>query len=148
MCPRTATPKLTGPCISSLPRPNLVAPAKGSPELFAKLLLGDELSSARSTSPSSGSRAVASLSSAAPSEAAPGRLMSATARVGSANAKAPPLGRAPPTGGPGGLGLEAPRFGEEPLSEEQMLALELESVKREREGLIASIQHVKSEAGK
>jgi hypothetical protein len=44
--------------------------------------------------------------------------------------------------------FDTPRgFGEEGMSEEQELAIELDSVKRERERLLEAIAHVKGSAG-
>jgi hypothetical protein len=66
-------------------------------------------------------------------------------RIGrSASAGPRPLPQ--PTVRPGAFGT--PRgFGDEPLSVDQELALELESVKRERQQLLESIAQVKAEAG-
>ena len=97
-----------------------------SPELFKKLLLGDDLSSARSTSPSQ-KHAVRAVHSAG--GAGPSRTISSRA--------------------PGQLGtFDTPRgFSEEALTIDQELSIELESVKRERQSLLESIAQVKAEAG-
>eukprot|EP00775_Hariotina_reticulata_P005882 gene5882-6123_t len=97
---------------------------KTSPELFNKLLLGEEMSSARSNAPAqpkqSSVRAVQSASHGQPSR---------------------------PTS-KGIAAYDTPRgFGDEPLTVDQELAIELESVKRERQQLLDSINQLKAESG-
>ncbi|KAF8062960.1 hypothetical protein HT031_003799 [Scenedesmus sp. PABB004] len=77
----------------------------------------------------------------------------------SAHAPARPSGARPGGGGAGALpraasagraaaAFDTPRgFGDEPLTVDQELAIELESVKRERQQLLESIAQVKAEAG-
>ena len=56
--------------------------------------------------------------------------------------------RTPSRGGHIGAVYDTPRgFGDEPLSVDQELAIELESVKKERQQLMDSIAQVKAEAG-
>jgi hypothetical protein len=100
---------------------------------------------------------------------APGSLPRAqsASRAGPGGAGAPRAGAAAGASSPGGRGAAArsmsagrrggagpggafdtPRgFGEEGLSEEQELAVDLDSVKRERERLLEAIAHVKGSAG-
>lgn len=100
-----------------------------SPELFGKLLLGDEMSTSRSTAPAAAAQPSKSLR---PSQSA-GR---------------PSSQRAPSRGGQLGATYDTPRgFGDEPLTIDQELAIELESVKKERQQLMESIAQVKAEAG-
>jgi len=56
--------------------------------------------------------------------------------------------RAPSKGAQIGAAYDTPRgFGDEPLSVDQELAIEMESVKKERQQLMESIAQVKAEAG-
>lgn len=58
------------------------------------------------------------------------------------------MGRTPSRAGQLGATYDTPRgFGDEPMSIDQELAIELESVKRERQQLMDSIAQVKAEAG-
>ncbi len=107
-----------------------------SPELFNKLL-GDDLGTARSTSPNQG-KSTTTASNA-------GRLHSG----GPSHTNQRTLPKAAGATATGTMTYDTPRgFGEgEGLSEEQELGMELESVKRERMSLLESIAHVKAEAG-
>lgn len=98
-----------------------------SPEIFNKLLLGEDMSSARSTTPQS-TKTIKAPQSTGPSSL--GRTASAS-RAGQLAAYDTPRG-----------------FGDEPLTVDQELAIELESVKRERLQLLESISQVKAESGK
>lgn len=103
-----------------------------SPELFGKLLLGDEMSTARST--------------AAPSAPQPSKSLRPAHSAGRSAAS---MHRTPSRGGQIGAMYDTPRGygGDEPLSVDQELAIELESVKKERQQLMESIAQVKAEAG-
>lgn len=58
------------------------------------------------------------------------------------------MNRTPSRGGQLGATYDTPHgFGDEPMSIDQELAIELESVKRERQQLMGSIAQVKAEAG-
>lgn len=104
------------------------AATQTSPELFGKLLLGDEMSTARST---------------APSAPQPSKSVRAVHSAGRAS-----MHRAPSKGAQIGAAYDTPRgFGDEPLSVDQELAIEMESVKKERQQLMESIAQVKAEAG-
>lgn len=104
-----------------------------SPELFGKLLLGDEMSTARSTAPP------------ASASQQPGGSKSLRALQ---SAGRPASHRVPSRGGQLAATYDTPRgFGDEPMTIDQELAIELESVKRERQQLMESIAQVKAEAG-
>ncbi|KAI8463263.1 MAG: hypothetical protein J3K34DRAFT_527117, partial [Monoraphidium minutum] len=126
-----------------------------SPELFGKLLLGDDMSSARSTTlpaatrpgaggpPGSAARAQSAKTGGAP-KASPGRAGGAAGAPGTLRSAS--VARRGALGATGAF--DTPRgFGEEALSEEQELAIKLDSVKRERERLLDAIAHVKGSAG-
>ncbi|WIA19827.1 hypothetical protein OEZ85_005735 [Tetradesmus obliquus] len=98
---------------------------KTSPELFNKLLLGDDMSSARSTAP-----AASKLRAIAPPAGHTTLSRPGSQRGGQLAAYDTPRG-----------------FGDEPLTIDQELAIELESVKRERQQLLESISQVKAESG-
>eukprot|EP00879_Flechtneria_rotunda_P017327 GHRR01018151.1.p1 GENE.GHRR01018151.1~~GHRR01018151.1.p1 ORF type:complete len:898 (+),score=438.17 GHRR01018151.1:161-2854(+) len=100
---------------------------KTSPELFNKLLLGEDVSSARSISPSQTTKSSRS------SHSAVGQ--SALHRTGSR------AGHLATYDTPRGFGTD------DPLTVDQELAIELESVKRERQQLLESISQLKAEAG-
>lgn len=113
--------------------PCCLLPVQTSPELFNKLLLGEDVSSARSVAPAlqaatggGGAKSLRSVQSA-------GRLPSVLHRTGSRSLSA---------------AYDTPRgFGDDPPSVDQELAGELESVKRERQQLLEAIAQVKAEAG-
>lgn len=92
-----------------------------SPELFNKLLLGEDMSSARSAAPQAKTQPPAGHSTVSrPGSQRGGQLAN----------------------------YDTPRgFGDEPLTIDQELAIELESVKRERQQLLDSIAQVKAESG-
>eukprot|EP00877_Chromochloris_zofingiensis_P014096 jgi/Chrzof1/8940/Cz03g30020.t1 len=97
---------------------------KTSPDLFSKLL-GDDMSSARSTSPSQTKHTIRPLNSTS-GATQPSRV---------------------PVKAAGQL-FDTPRgFEEETVTDDHALAVELDSVKRERQSLLESIAHVKAEAG-
>jgi hypothetical protein len=129
-----------------------------SPELFGKLLLGEDMTSARSTTlpaatkqgaggaapgrhQSSGG-AVARTSSSGGARSGPGIGAGGRASGGAAALRSASAGRHR------GAAFDTPRgFGDEGLTKEQELAIELDSVKRERERLLEAIAHVKGSAG-
>jgi hypothetical protein len=101
------------------------AASQTSPELFNKLLLGEEMSSARSNAP------------AQPKQASVRAVHSAS------------HGQSSRPTSKGIAAYDTPRgFGDEPLTVDQELAIELESVKRERQQLLDSINQLKAESGK
>lgn len=128
-----------------------------SPELFGKLLLGDDISSARSTvlpaatKHASGNAAGAAGAPATRTQSAAIKPASSAARTTSMRQQGGSTGvpRSASAGRHGTMGMfDTPRgFGEEGMTEEQELAIELDSVKRERERLLEAIAHVKGSAG-
>jgi hypothetical protein len=127
--------------------------------VFGKLLLGDDISTARSTTlPAATKGPGASGGGAA---AGTGRASSSCGPRGSiVTAPGGTAGRPPGAAGPlrtlsagrgriGSAGVfDTPRgLSDEGVSEEQELAVELDSVKRERERLLEAIAHVKNSAG-
>jgi hypothetical protein len=107
--------------------PHGAAHLQTSPELFNKLLLGEDMSSARSTAPAASKTQMRAT--------APAAGHTTLSRPGSQR---------------GGqlANYDTPRgFGDEPLTIDQELAIELESVKRERQQLLESISQVKAESG-
>lgn len=82
-------------------------------------------------------------STAAPSATQPSKSLRPVQSAGRTS-----MGRTPPRAGQLGGTYDTPRgFGDEPMSIDQELAIELESVKRERQQLMDSIAQVKAEAG-
>jgi hypothetical protein len=131
--------------------------------VFGKLLLSDDMGSARSTTlpaatrPPPGGAGVGAGGTL--TAAGRGGTPALGRRAGSAGGGpgAPPAGRAPGAlrtvsagrarAGSAGA-FDTPRgLGEEGASEEQELAVELDSVKRERERLLDAIAHVRTSAG-
>jgi hypothetical protein len=120
-------------CVRTLPL------SQTSPELFNKLLLGDDVSTARSTAPAASTQQQAAGKHGARTAAATGSSAARAAASRAAGHLGPPAGQTNSTHGFSG--------GDEPVSVIQQLALELESVKRERHQLLASLQQVKAAAG-